>query len=206
MIKAILCDLDGVLVDATSWHYLALNRALKEICGFEINPEEHASTFNGLTTKSKNEILLKQGKITEAQGKRIWKLKQEYTVDTIKELAKPDLIKIEFHKLAASLNLKTACITNSIRLTASLMLEGTGQLPYLHLLISNQDISNPKPDPEGYLRAMELFGLSPEECLILEDSAIGLQAATSAGGKVWEIKHPSEVNAENLLIKLKLIN
>ena len=56
MIKAILYDLDGVLVDATEWHYESLNSALKEICGFIINRDEHISTFNGIPTMKKLEI------------------------------------------------------------------------------------------------------------------------------------------------------
>ena len=51
MIKAILYDLDGVLVDATEWHYESLNEALKEISGFEISRLEHIQTFNGLPTQ-----------------------------------------------------------------------------------------------------------------------------------------------------------
>ena len=57
MIKAILYDLDGVLVDATEWHYESLNEALKEISGFEISRLEHIQTFNGLPTMKKLEIL-----------------------------------------------------------------------------------------------------------------------------------------------------
>ena len=53
MIKAILYDLDGVLVDATEWHYESLNIALKEIAGFIIERSEHVSTFNGIPTKKK---------------------------------------------------------------------------------------------------------------------------------------------------------
>ena len=61
MIKAILYDLDGVLVDATEWHYESLNAALKEVCGFIINRDEHISTFNGIPTMKKLEILNQQG-------------------------------------------------------------------------------------------------------------------------------------------------
>ena len=61
MIKAILYDLDGVLVDATEWHYESLNAALKEVCGFIINRDEHVSTFNGIPTIKKLEILHEQG-------------------------------------------------------------------------------------------------------------------------------------------------
>ncbi len=63
MIKAILYDLDGVLVDATEWHYESLNEALKETSGFEISRLEHIQTVNGLPTIKKLEILHEQNRV-----------------------------------------------------------------------------------------------------------------------------------------------
>ena len=71
MIKAILYDLDGVLVDATEWHYESLNAALKEVCGFIINRDEHVSTFNVIPTIKKLEILHEQGRIEKKIFKSI---------------------------------------------------------------------------------------------------------------------------------------
>ena len=56
MIKTVLFDMDGVLIDATEWHYEALNESL-EIFGFSIPRDEHLNRFNGMTTRSKLEIL-----------------------------------------------------------------------------------------------------------------------------------------------------
>ena len=63
MIKALLYDLDGVLVDATEWHYESLNEALEEVAGFIIERSEHVTTFNGIPTNTKLEILEKQGRL-----------------------------------------------------------------------------------------------------------------------------------------------
>ena len=57
-VKAILFDMDGVLIDAKEWHYEALNRALK-LFGFEISKFEHIHTFDGLSTKDKLKLLSK---------------------------------------------------------------------------------------------------------------------------------------------------
>jgi beta-phosphoglucomutase-like phosphatase (HAD superfamily) len=76
MIKAILYDLDGVLVDATEWHYESLNEALKQISGFEISRQDHISTFNGLPTMKKLDILFEQKKILQTDFDSIWSLKQ----------------------------------------------------------------------------------------------------------------------------------
>ena len=66
MIKAILYDLDGVLVDATEWHYESLNDALKDVAGFIIKRDEHISTFNGIPTMKKLEILHDQGRLKKS--------------------------------------------------------------------------------------------------------------------------------------------
>jgi beta-phosphoglucomutase len=81
VIKAILFDLDGVLVDACDWHYLALNRALEEVVGSSISREDHVTTYNGLPTKVKLEML----GLNEEQSNKVWQLKQDYTLDTIRE-------------------------------------------------------------------------------------------------------------------------
>ena len=97
MIKAILYDLDGVLVDATEWHYESLNAALKEICGFVIKREEHISTFNGIPTMKKLEILNNQGRLDRKLFDKIWEKKQEKTFEVIEKSAFTDRSKIRLH-------------------------------------------------------------------------------------------------------------
>ena len=67
MIEAMLYDLDGVLVDATEWHYISLNLALKEVTGSAIERKEHISTFNGIPTMKKLEILYEQKRVRRDQ-------------------------------------------------------------------------------------------------------------------------------------------
>ena len=59
--KLVIFDLDGVLVDACDWHRIALNRALKQACDYEISPEDHYSTFNGIPTRVKLQKLTEMG-------------------------------------------------------------------------------------------------------------------------------------------------
>lgn len=198
MIKAILYDLDGVLVDAVDIHKSAFAAALKDIAGVTITDDEHISTFNGLPTKRKLEILVGQGRIKSDAIPFIERLKQEMTVAQINTYMYPAHGKIHLHKWAAENNIKVACVTNSIRQTASLMLERTGQLPYIQILITNQDVKTPKPDPEGYLKAMERLGVTPAETLIVEDSPKGIEAAKATGAKVMIVSCPNEVTIENV--------
>lgn len=191
--KAILFDLDGVLVNACEWHYLSLNKALKTVVNYEISREDHINKFNGLPTKIKLNML----NITGESFERVWKLKQDYTIETIQENKKIDLEKIEFLSYLKDKNIKIACVTNSIRETASLMLEVTGQLAFIDLLISNED-AIPKPNPDPYNKA--IADLKPELSIGVEDSSIGIKSLSDSNVNViWKVKDSFEVNKTNFL-------
>ena len=204
MIKAILYDLDGVLVNATEWHYESLNLALKEIAGFEIGRDEHISTFNGIPTNTKLDILNKQGRLSKEQFQQIWELKQEKTVEVIKNSAFIDNVKIRLHE--GTSNLRKVCVTNSISESAKLMLEKTGKIKYMEFVISNEDVWYPKPYPEGYIKTMIKLDLHPDECMIVEDSPKGLEAAKWSGSNVYEVKGYHDVTLENVLTKINYFN
>ena len=204
MIKAILYDLDGVLVDATEWHYESLNESLQKISGFQISRQDHISTFNGLPTMKKLHILFDQKKILKSDFDKIWTLKQEKTNEIIKKNATLDETKKRLHE--GTKDFKKICITNSIRQTALLMLEKTSQLSFMDHVISNEDVENPKPDPEGYLKAISYLNLKPSECLIVEDSPKGIEAAKKSKSYVFEVSGCHEVTLENILNKINYIN
>jgi len=195
MIRAILYDLDGVLVNACEWHYLALNNALKRVAGDRaiISRVEHETVFNGLPTKRKLDILIQQGRVRERDWQSIWALKQELTVSTIEENAQIDPEKIRLHEDTRRASITSVCVTNSIRQTAHLMLERTGQLEFMDFVISNEMVRRAKPHGEGYVRAMIQLGTMPEEVLIVEDSEKGRQAAESSGADVLMVAGPHEV-------------
>ena len=204
MIKAILYDLDGVLVDATEWHYESLNIALKEVAGFIIERNEHISTFNGIPTKKKMEILNEQNRLSLNLFQEVWDKKQEKTKEVIERSASIDQNKIRLHNNTK--NMKKACITNSIRETAMLMLEKTGQLEFMDFVISNEDVTEPKPSPEGYNLAMKRLKLEPHECMIVEDAPKGIEAAKLSGANVYEVNGFYDVSLENILQKLNYFN
>lgn len=196
MIKCILYDLDGVLVDACEIHRISLNRALKEISNTEITEYEHHNIHNGLNglpTKKKLEILLSQNRVKQKHIIEIFNKKQEYTIEEIKYNLKKDSIKIELHRYNRWNGLKSVCVTNSIVKTAALMLEYTEQLDYMEFIISNEAVRYPKPHGEGYIKAMVKLNVYPEECVIVEDSPNGLLAAKSTGAHIWQVANPTEV-------------
>jgi beta-phosphoglucomutase-like phosphatase (HAD superfamily) len=201
MIYAILYDLDGVLVSAVKIHQDAFNAALQEVAGFTLSNEEHERDFNGLPTKDKIDLLMKQGRLENKFSHKIAipLIKQKKTVEAIHANLKFDEQKVYLHRWAKSMGYPIGCVTNCSRETARLMLEITGQLPYLDLLITNDMGFKPKPDPEVYLEAINLLKLKPEQVLIVEDSPKGIQAALATGAKVWQVNGPEEVLVNNLI-------
>jgi beta-phosphoglucomutase len=205
MIKAILYDLDGVLIDACDWHKEALNKALKQLFNYEIGLEDHIKTFNGLPTIIKAKILKERGIIPKGFNiEELNKLKQEYTVSTIKQSTGIDIIKKQLHE--GTKKFKKACVTNSITMTTELMLKSTGQLKYMDAIITNQKVKNAKPHPEPYIRAMIELNCMPDECLIIEDSPKGIECAKLTGCHIFKVKNATEVTLQNVLTKIQQIN
>ena len=194
MIKLVIFDLDGVLVDACEWHRIALNRALKEVCNYEISLEEHYKDYNGIPTKIKLNKLFQKGLIKDGDFALIEELKQRYTIELINETAKNRQEKIELINLLKNKKIKIACYTNSIRQTAELMLSKTGILHFFDLILTNQDVEASKPNPQGYNKIIDLFNVSLNETIIVEDSPKGYEAAYLSGAKVFKVNDQEQVN------------
>lgn len=193
-LEAVLFDLDGVLVDACDWHYDALNMALLDAGYPIISKEDHLARYNGLPTKVKLKMLGVADQISDEINKN----KQKYTLDIIKNTAKPIENKIKLHEYLKSQNIKIACVTNSIEQTAKEMLLTTGQLPYIDLLISNEMVSKNKPHPDCYNHAIKLLNVDPIRTLCVEDSPKGIQAAKNSIAKyIWIVQSANDVTLQN---------
>mgnify|MGYP005625481151 CR=1 FL=1 len=205
MIKAVLFDMDGVLIDAKDWHYEALNSALKHF-GLAISRESHLSTFDGLPTRKKLQMLTKAQGLPEQLHEFINSLKQTYTLEISHKSCKPSFN----HQYALS-NLKAegykiAVCSNSVRQSVETMMELSALEPYLDLLISNEDVPRGKPDPSMYIKAMSILEVKPEECLILEDNDHGIQAAIASGGHLLKIGVPDDVTYQAIKARIAEID
>lgn len=194
MIKAILFDLDGVIVDAVKLHEKAFLEALKPYK--EISEEYHMEHLNGLPTKKKLEKLgFYRDKIEEINYK-----KQEITFKLIPEFIKPIQEVSETIDQIKKLGISFAICSNSIRKSTELLVENAC-IEGFEFLLSNQDVINPKPDPEMYNKAMRMLKLDKSEVLIVEDSPVGIEAANRSGANVCQIKNPYDI--KRVLEKLK---
>ena len=203
-IKAIIFDMDGVLIEAKDWHYEALNKALG-LFGMEINRYDHLVTYDGLPTNKKLEMISMERGLPKGLHQFINGLKQQYTMEIVLTECKPRF----YHEYAVAKlkqeGYKLAVCSNSIKNTIEVMLEKANLLQYFDFFISNQDIINPKPHPEMYINAMNRFQLSPNECLILEDNENGIKAALASKAHLLKIDTVEDVNYQNIMNRIKEI-
>lgn len=191
-IRAVLFDMDGVLIDAKDWHYEALNKALG-LFGMEISRYDHLVTYDGLPTRRKLEMLTLERGLPKELHAFINDMKQRYTLDLVHLNCKPTFAhEFALSRLKAEGLLLGVC-SNSIRNTVQLMLDKAMILPFFDALMSNQDVTVGKPDPEMYRKCMEKLGVTPAETLILEDNEHGIRAARASGAHLLEIETPADV-------------
>jgi beta-phosphoglucomutase-like phosphatase (HAD superfamily) len=192
-IVAVVFDLDGVLVDATEWHYEALNRALS-LFGYTISRYEHMSTYNGLPTRKKLEMLSVEKGLPVALHGLVNRVKQVYTREEILTKCRPVFEKEYMLSRLKSEGYRLAVASNAIRDSVELMVRQSGLHDYFEFLISNEDVKRAKPDPEIYHKAIARLGCRPEEIVIVEDAPHGIESARKAGGHVCEVSGYTEVD------------
>jgi beta-phosphoglucomutase len=208
MIKAILFDMDGVLIDAKDWHYEALNEALA-LFGMTISRDEHLAVYDGLPTRRKLEILGRTRGLPTGLHAFINQLKQQRTLEITYQRCRPT-----FHHQDALARLrrdgyKLAVCSNSIRQSVAAMMDQAALSDYLDFFLSNEDVEKSKPHPEIYTTAIRRLGLVPEEALIVEDNEHGVQAARASKAHVLVVGAVDDVTYDRIrgyIAKLEAAN
>lgn len=180
-IKAIIFDLDGVLVDTAKYHYLAWKRLAEELnIIFSLQDNER---LKGVSRMQSLEIILELGnisldtatKIELAEKKNIW------YVDYISKLTPDDILPgvIGFLKSTKLDNIKIAL--GSASKNSMLILNKLNLTDYFDAIIDGTKVSKAKPDPEVFLKGAEELNVLPSECIVFEDAEAGVEAAINAG-------------------------
>jgi beta-phosphoglucomutase-like phosphatase (HAD superfamily) len=204
VIKAVIFDLDGVLVEAKEWHKDALNQALK-LFGCDILTKEHKTLYDGLPTKLKLKMLQKNKNLPIELHDLIFKLKQIYTHELFVSKCLPNFHQQYLFRKLKQKKIEIAVASNSIRQTINEAILRLDIKKYVRFSLSNEDVKNPKPDPEIYLKAISMLNLEPKECLIIEDNFYGIAAAKAAKAHCMEVKKIEEVNYIKIFNYIKSI-
>lgn len=203
MIKHIAFDLDGVLLDAKKIHFEALNKALGN--KFAISWAEHLSKYDGLKTNQKLEMLSKEKGLPLSQHKKIWTQKQNFTHKELADISVDSRL-IEIFSYLSESGFKLSVCSNSIRKTVLTSLSKLGIIEYVDYILSNEDVSNSKPHPEIYWRAISKLNVLPEETLIVEDSPYGLLAASRTNASILRVKNTEELSLDLIKNNLNTTN
>ncbi|UOQ71092.1 HAD family hydrolase [Hymenobacter cellulosilyticus] len=180
MIRTVIFDMDGVLVDTEPLHHDAFFRHFAEL-GIPMTQEEYA-TFLGASTRNVYQQLKEQFGL-EADVENLIQRKRELFGKSFDESTELDLLPgaraliEDLHRAGVPLQLASSASKETI----ARVFTRFGLYPYFDHLVSGEDFPRSKPDPAIFLHAAQLAGIPPHECLVIEDSANGVTAAKAAG-------------------------
>lgn len=182
-------DLDNTLVDADALHKNALNEALQQFGYWPITEQEHHEIFKGLPTKHKLAMLFEMGRVGADELDTIKAEKQARTMALIKRDIKPDKHVQALLLLLKRLGYSLCVCSNAVRASVAEMLACANIMPFIDFFLSNED-AIPKPAPDIYIKAANLFCIPTKKLIVVEDAAPGKAAALAAGCSLVEVNSP----------------
>jgi mannitol-1-/sugar-/sorbitol-6-phosphatase len=170
--SAILFDLDGVLVDSTrsvdrQWRAWARRKGVDE--------DKVMAIAHGVRTI---EVIRTVAPHFDAEAET-WEIEHREAEDSDGVVVMPGAIALA-HSLPEG---RWCVVTSGTRLLATARMHMAG-LPVPKIMVTAEDVANGKPHPEPYLRGAKLLGVSPEDCLVIEDAPAGIQSGRDGGMKV----------------------
>ena len=194
MKKAVVFDMDGVLIDSQPLHYEIDMNVLKK-CGYQANLET-VTPYTGMSNPDRWPIY-KSSLNLDQKVETLISMQEQIMMETFKNVP---LSAIEgIPSLLDQLNkkgLKCAVASSSSHELINLVLERTGIRKYFDALISGEDVTNGKPHPDIYLHAAKVLDVTPKDCVAIEDSPNGLKSAKSAGFFVIAYRNPTTYGQE----------
>lgn len=182
MIKAVIFDLDGVLVTTDVLHFNAWQKLARKL-GIDNFTKEDNARQRGVSRMASLEVVLEKSDRVFTEEEKV-KLAEEKNINYVKSLdtlSEKDVLDgvFEFLEYLKKKGIKTA--VGSASKNAPLILEKTNLLNKLDKISCGLDVSKSKPDPEVFLVAAQKLGENPSECLVVEDADAGVEAAKRGG-------------------------
>ncbi len=178
--KAFIFDLDGVIVDTAKYHFLAWQKLAQEL-GIEFTPE-HNEELKGVSRVRSLDLILELGNIIAKQeDKNKWLVqKNEDYLSYLVSMDENELLPGVLPVLNYLKDKNQLIALGSASKNARPILEKTGIMHFFDAIVDGNDVSNAKPDPEVFIRAVQLLNSTNENAIVFEDSVAGIQAANSA--------------------------
>jgi len=207
MLRGVIFDLDGVIVDTAKYHFLAWAR-LAETLGFEFTEKDN-ERLKGVSRMQSLEFLLQTGGVTvpEEEKERLAQNKNEWYLEFIYKLEEDEI-------LSGVKEFLTELRSNGIRISlgsasknSPIILERLKIIDLFDEIVDGRDTNRVKPDPQVFQIGAQKLGLTCEECIVFEDAFSGIEAAHSAGMKAVGIGSKENLpNADYLIYDLGQMN
>ncbi|NJO90305.1 MAG: beta-phosphoglucomutase [Chloroflexia bacterium] len=199
-IKALIFDLDGVVVDTAKYHYLAWKKLAEEL-GFFFSEKDN-ERLKGVSRIRSLEILLEVGGIELDEKKKVdlaTKKNDDY-LEYIMKMSPCEILPgvLDILEAAKQKGLKLAI--GSASKNAVTILKRVDLLKYFDAIIDGNKVSKAKPDPEVFLNAAKELGVKPEECVVFEDAEAGVEAALNGNLHVVGIGDQNTLNKAEMVV------
>lgn len=198
MIKGFIFDLDGVLTDTAEFHYLGWKRLADEL-GIPFTREDNEA-LRGIPRRESLMLILKGRQYPNEQILQMMERKNRYYLEFIRDITPRDLLPggRELLEEIHAAGLKSAL--GSASRNASEVIDRLGIAHLLDAISDGNSVEFQKPAPDLFLHAAAQLGLSPSECVVVEDAAAGIQAARVGGFRSIGIGPPERVGMADLVL------
>jgi len=187
-IKAVIFDLDGLMIDSERFNFDCMGELLAQ---YGEQPQENwFETMIGMDNYECAEFIIQQADLPLTPGAYIDAL-SEITLGALPRISTPNPGLLDLIDHLERLNIKLAVGSNSYEKYVKTALTALGILDRFDCVLTASDVEKGKPDPEIYMKAADCLGVAPQDCLVLEDSPLGMQGALRAGMDCAVIPNPS---------------
>jgi beta-phosphoglucomutase family hydrolase len=193
MIRAVIFDMDGVIVDSEPMHIEAEKQTLLKH-GVKITTEE-LRTYTGTTAEFEFNDLIRKYKLNTT-AETLFSEKEDILFRLLEERTEPTKGVIDLIKNLKQHGFKLGIATSGHMKLAHYYLDKLGVEPLFDTVVCAEDISRSKPDPEIFLKAAQRLGMEPAECIVIEDAKLGIEAAIKAGMKCIGYSNPNSGNQD----------
>ena len=192
MIKAVLFDFDGVVVDSEPVHYRTFMEFTKPL-GITVDKKRWYREFAGTGSENIFTVLLGEAGITDRKtiNDYVERRKRVYSGLIKKGEVKEKKGIREFLEILRKKKMKTAVVSGGHRENIRLALSVLGLGKYFDIVVGSRDYKKRKPNPDAFLTAAEKLGVKPSECMAIEDSLSGFKAAKNAWMKIVIVDSPA---------------
>ncbi|MFM7661454.1 MAG: beta-phosphoglucomutase [Bacteroidota bacterium] len=193
-IKALIFDLDGILVSTEHNHFIAWKNTAK-VLGISFDKYDNEQLKGISRADSLKKILALGNKtISEQYFNELLTKKNDFYLNSIQTLNQENVLPGVLNLLKKAQEFGLKCAVGSSSKNARFILTKLDIDRYFNVIVDGSDVSHPKPHPEVFIKGAELMGVDPAECIVFEDAQSGIQAAKAGGFLAIGVGNPALID------------